>query len=302
MNINELRFIVAVAQEKNFRRAAELSFVSQPALSTAIQKLERELMVQIFERSRTEVTITPIGLQIVEQAKRALEEIERIRQLAQQVRNPLEGPFRLGAIYTVGPYLLPDLIPCLHTVAPLMPLIVEENTTDQLQEQLRTGAIDAAIVALPFDVPGIETRPLYAEEFEVVVPKAHRWAKRKSIGVNELSEERVLILTSVHCFATQVLASCPKLSGRRDGVQQGNSLETIRNMVASGLGITVLPASANSAKYRSPLLKVIPFHAPIPLRHIGLAWRKRFSRREALDAIQNAAGQLALPGITVETL
>ena len=284
MNINELRFIVAVAQEKNFRRAAELSYVSQPALSTAIQKLEHELSVQIFERSRTEVSITPIGMQIVEQAKRVLEEIERIKQLAQQVRNPLEGPFRLGAIYTVAPH---------------MPLIVEENTTDQLQEQLRTGAIDAAIVALPFDVPGIETRALYTEEFEVVIPKGHRWAKRKSIGVNELCEERVLILTSVHCFTTQVLESCPKLSARGDSVQQGNSLETIRNMVASGLGITVLPASANSVKYRSPLLKVIPFHAPIPLRHIGLAWRKRFSRSEALDAIQHAAAQLALPGITV---
>lgn len=300
MNINELRYIVAIAQEKNFRRAAKTCYVSQPALSTAIQKLEAELSVQLFERSRTEVAITPVGQQIVEQAKRVLEEIERIRQLAQRGQNPLAGPLRLGAIYTVGPYLLPDLIPCLHALAPDMPLMVEENTTDQLEEQLRTGAIDVAIVALPFHVPGIATRPLYTEDFEVVVPKTHRWAKRKTVGAEELKQERVLMLTSVHCFTTQILDSCPDLGSRNDAVQQGNSLETIRNMVASGLGITVLPASANSKKYRSPLLKVIPFHAPIPVRHIGLAWRKRFSRTEVLDVIHEAADEITLHGVTAQ--
>ncbi|MDE2344367.1 MAG: LysR family transcriptional regulator [Betaproteobacteria bacterium] len=297
MNINELRYIVAVAQTRNFRRAAEKCFVSQPALSTAVQKLEEELGLRIFERSRTEVSITPNGERIVSQAALILEEVERLRLMARQGTDPLMGPLRLGVIHTVGPYLLPDLIAQLHRSAPEMPLQVEENTTARLEEELRQGALDVAIVALPLGAPALATRPLYSEPFEVVVPKNHRWAGRASISSAELGEEQVLLLPSVHCFSTQVVETCPELGVKHALVQQGNSLETLRNMVASGMGITVLPATANSSKYRSPLLEIIPFESPVPSRQIGMAWRKSFSRIAALDAIAAGVRHLKLRGL-----
>jgi LysR family hydrogen peroxide-inducible transcriptional activator len=298
MNINELRYIVAVAQTRNFRRAAEKCFVSQPALSTAVLKLEEELGVRLFERSRAEVSVTTVGLLIVEKAAQVLEEVEQIKLLARQGKNPLVGPLKLGAIHTVSPYLLPDLIAQLHRSAPEMPLMVEESTTAQLETQLRNGALDVALIALPFSSPGILTQPLYTEYFEVVVPKGHRWSGRASISPAELSEEQVLLLPSVHCFSTQVVETCPELGAKHAAVQQGNSLETLRNMVASGMGITVLPASANSTKYRSALLDVIPFKAPRPVRHIGMAWRKSFSRPEVLQVIRAGVARLKLRGIT----
>ncbi len=298
MNINELRYIVTVAQTRNFRRAAEKCFVSQPALSTAVLKLEEELGVRLFERSRSEVSITTVGQLIVEKAAQVLEEVEQIRLLARQGKNPLVGPLKLGAIHTVGPYLLPDLIAQIHRSAPEMPLGGEENTTAHLEAQLRNGALDVALIALPFSAPGILTQALYTEYFEVVVPKGHRWSGRASVSSPELSEEQVLLLPSVHCFSTQVVETCPDLGSKHAAVQQGNSLETIRNMVASGMGITVLPASANSPKYRSTLLEISPFKAPPPVRHIGMAWRKSFSRPEVLKVIREGVARLKLRGIT----
>lgn len=288
MNLNELRYIVAVAQERNFRRAAERAFVSQPALSLAIQKLEDELDVQLFERSRTEVKITPIGAQIVEQAQRVLEEAAKIKALARQGQDQLIGPVHVGTIYTIGPYLLPELIPVLHETAPQMPLEVEENVTASLDQLLRNGRIDAAIIALPFEVPGVKVRELYDEPFALVVPKTHPWAKRKSVSAEELSSERVLLLSSGHCFSNQVVEACPELQRRGGEVLQGNSLETIRNMVASGLGITVLPCSSLVERYMSPMLKVIPFKAPVPFRRVALAYRKSFAREQAMDALVDA--------------
>lgn len=288
MNLNELRYIVAVAQERNFRRAAERAFVSQPALSLAIQKLEDELGVQLFERSRTEVKITPIGEQIVEQAQRVLEEAAKIKTLARQGQDQLIGPVHVGTIYTIGPYLLPELIPVLHETAPRMPLEVEENVTASLDQLLRNGRIDAAIIALPFEVPGVKVRELYDEPFALVVPKTHPWAKRKTVQADELSSEKVLLLSSGHCFSNQVVEACPELQRRGGEVLQGNSLETIRNMVASGLGITVLPCSALVERYMSPMLKVIPFKAPVPFRRVALAYRKSYAREQAMDALVEA--------------
>lgn len=297
MNLNELRYIVAVAQERNFRRAAERAFVSQPALSLAIQKLEDELGVQLFERSRTEVKITPIGEQVVEQAQRVLEEAAKIKALARQGQDQLVGSMRVGTIYTIGPYLLPELIPVLHERAPQMPLEVEENVTASLDQLLRNGRIDAAIIALPFEVPGVKVRELYDEPFALVVPKTHPWAKRKSVQADELSSEKVLLLSSGHCFSNQVVEACPELQRRGGEVLQGNSLETIRNMVASGLGITVLPCSALVERYMSPLLKVVPFKAPVPFRRVALAYRKSFSREQAMDALVDAIHALDIPCI-----
>jgi LysR family hydrogen peroxide-inducible transcriptional activator len=284
MSLTELKFIVAVAQERNFRRAAEKCFVTQPALSLAIKKLEEELNVIIFERSRSDVTMTEIGEQIVEQAEKVLEETARIKQLAELGKNQLKGILKLGLIHSIGPYLLPEIIPILRKTAPEMPLEVEENLTANLETQLKNGVIDVAIIALPFDVAGLQYKALYDEEFDVVVPSTHHWAKRKHIKPEELSDEKVLLLNSGHCFSNQVTQACPELS-RKGEILQGNSLETIRNMVASNLGITVLPCSATAARYHNPLLKVIPFAAPAPTRRIAIAWRKSFVRLEAVEKI-----------------
>lgn len=287
MTLVELKFLVAVAQERNFRRAAEKCYVTQPALSLAIKKLEEELKVIIFERSRTDVKTTEIGEQIVEQASRVLEEAARIKQLAELGKNQLKGALKLGLIHSVGPYLLPEIIPILRKTAPEMPLEVEENLTANLENQLKNGVIDVAIIALPFNVAGLQYRVLYDEEFDVVVPSHHHWATRKNIWPEELSDEKVLLLNSGHCFSNQVTQACPELS-RKGEVLQGNSLETIRNMVASNLGITVLPCSATAARYHNPLIKVIPFVSPAPTRRIAIAWRKSFVRLEALDKIAEA--------------
>lgn len=296
MTLTELRFIVAVAQERNFRRAAEKCFISQPALSLAVQKLEDELGLKIFERSKSEVALTPVGMEIVEQAQRVLEEAEHIREIAAQGKDQLSTPLRIGVIHSIGPYLLPDLIPALKKVAPHMPLLVEENITANLDLQLRNGKLDVIVIALPFGDSGILTRPLYDEAFEVVVDSEHRWVQRRSIKPTELAEEKVLLLDSGHCYSNQVDEACPG-SRKNDSVQHGTSLETIRNMVASGLGITVLPASANSARYRSKLLNVIPFTKPVPSRRIALAWRKSYSRTQAVEALAQAITQAKVTGI-----
>jgi len=288
MTLNELRYIVAVAQEKNFGRAAQRCFISQPALSVAIQKLEEELQTQLFERGKSEITVTPVGERIVEQAHKVLEEAARIRDIAQAGRNQLAGLFRLGAIYTVAPYLLPDLVPALNALAPDMPLEIEENITEQLEAALKTGRIDAAIIALPFEPPGFATEFLYEEPFQVVVPQRHPWAKRKTIDPSELAGEHAILLNVGHCFRDQVLESCPELNRGDAPVTRSNSLETIRNMVASGLGISVLPRDALTPKYHSRLVVPVPFAKPVPSRRIALAYRKSFPRPAAIAAIRAA--------------
>jgi LysR family hydrogen peroxide-inducible transcriptional activator len=288
MTFNELRYLVAIAQERSFGRAAQRCFVSQPALSVAIQKLEEELGAQLFERGKTEVTVTPVGERIVEQAQKVLEEAARIRDIAQAGRNQLVGSFRLGVIYTVAPYLLPDLIPALHQRAPEMPLEIEENFTEQLELALKSGRVDAAIIALPFHPPGVSTDFLYEEPFQVVVPQRHRWAKRKTIQPSELATEHTILLNVGNCFRDQVLDACRELNRPDAQVTRTNSLETIRNMVASGLGVSVLPRDALTPKYHSRLVVPVAFAKPVPSRRIALAYRKSFPRPAAIAAIRDA--------------
>jgi LysR family hydrogen peroxide-inducible transcriptional activator len=287
MTLIELKFVVAVAHERNFRRAAEKCFITQPALSLGIKKLEEELGVMIFERGRTEVTPTEIGSKIIEQATMLLDQATKLKEMAKLGTNQLNGQFKLGMIHSVGPYLLPEIIPILRNTAPNMPLEVEENLTSNLETQLRNGLIDAAIIALPFDLPGVQLQELYDEDFVVVVPSGHHWAKKKIVYPDELSEEKVLLLNSGHCFSNQVTQACPELS-RKGEILQGNSLETIRNMVASNLGITVMPSTATGSRYNNPLIKVIPFAKPAPTRRIAIAWRKSFVRLQAVEKIRQA--------------
>lgn len=298
MTLSELRFVVAVAKERNFRRAAERCFVTQPALSLAIKKLEEELGVLIFERSHTEVTPTTIGERIVEQAIKTLEEAARVKEIALQGSNQLIGSIKLGVIYSIGPYLLPHMIPTLRVLAPEMPLDVEENLTAVLENQLKSGVIDVAIVALPFEMPSIKVELLYEEAFVVAVPVQHPWANLKCIHAEALADEKVLLLNSGHCFSNQVVEACPSLS-KRGEVLQGNSLETIRNMVASNLGITVLPASSVEPRYANPLIKVIPFAEPIPKRQVAIASRKSYGRDKAVAQLVKAIKQIRSNSIKI---
>ena len=300
MTLSELRYLVAVAQARHFGRAADRCFVSQPTLSVAIRKLEDELGVQLIERGGNEVTLTSIGEQVVEQAQRVLEESQRIKAIVEQGRDPLVGPLRMGTIYTVGPYLLPTLVPALRRAAPHMPLILQENYTARLLESLRRGELDVIILASPFDESGLNVIPLYDEPFYVAMAPDHAWTSRAVIDTAELTEQTVLLLSSGNCFRDQILAACPALSnGQRDHPWQktleGSSLDTIRYMVASGIGITVLPASAAMLD-RTLVSK--PLREPTPSRRIVLASRKRFARASVLPVLQQTLSQLKLPGTT----
>jgi LysR family hydrogen peroxide-inducible transcriptional activator len=294
MTLNELRYIVAVARERHFGRAAEACFISQPTLSVAVKKLEEELGLSLFERRKGEVTVTPVGEQIVAQAQRVLEEASSIRQLARLGQDQLDGPLRLGAIYTIGPYLLPHLIPVLAERAPKMPLVIEENYTSVLSEKLKRGELDAIIISLPFDEPGVETRPLYREPFVLLLPSSHPLNAAPTLDIHGLGKEDVLLLGAGHCFRDQVLEVCPDCMHRRSETSpaqtlEGGSLETIRYMVASGLGITILPCSAAGAeRFSERLLSVKRFDNEVPSRVVALAWRKSFPRPDAIDALTEA--------------
>ncbi len=295
MTLTELRYVVAVAEERHFGRAAERCFVSQPSLSASVKNLEEELGVRLFERGKRGVLLTEAGEQIVAQARRALEEAARVKLLARQGRDPLKGVLRLGIIHTVAPYLLPDLVGALRRAAPEMPLDVEENLTANLDRMLRAGELDAVVLALPHEAPGMETVPLYEEEFRVLAPARHALARMRSIEVNKLDAGELLLLPVGHCFRDQVLEACPEFSRPPEPGRQGNSLETLRSMVASGLGVTVLPATALTPRHANPLVKPVPFSPPRPTRRIALAWRRGFHRAPALELLARTIRGLDLP-------
>lgn len=295
MTLQELRYVVAVAEERNFRRAADRVFVSQPSLSASVKKLEGELGVRLFERGPREVLLTEAGEQVVAQARRVLEEAARVRQVAREKRDPLRGVLRLGVIHTIAPYLLPGLVAALRTAAPAMPLDIEENITSSLDQMLRGGLIDVAVLALPYAAPGVEVVPLYDEAFRVVVPARHAWARRRAVAAPELRDQNLLLLSIGHCFRDQVLDACSEFARPAPPGKQGNSLETLRSMVASGLGVSVLPATALTERHASPLLKAVDFAPPAPMRRVAAAFRADFPRRAAVRAIAQAVPGLGLP-------
>lgn len=304
MTLTELRYIVMLARERHFGRAAEKCHVSQPTLSVALKKVEQRHGVILFERSSSDVRLTPIGEKIARQAEKVLEEADRLTELAVQGKDPLVGSLRLGVIYTIAPYLLPRLIPALHSRAPLMPMYLHENFTVSLAEQLRRGDLDVIIVALPFSEPGIVSYPVYDEAFCVVLPTEHPLAAQSAIPPNQVAAENLLLLGKGNCFRDQVVQACPHLSetGGLEGAIEGSSLETVRHMVASGAGISVAPVSAaKSWAQNEPPLQFRPFTDPAPFRRVVIAWRATFPRPKAIDALRAAildappAGVSALP-------
>jgi LysR family hydrogen peroxide-inducible transcriptional activator len=284
MTLSELRFVVSVAQEKNFRRAAAKSFVSQPALSLAIKKIENELGVLIFERNRMGISLTTVGEKIVNQAQIVLEEADKIKAISIAEKNTKQVEVKIGLIYSIAPYLLPSIIPLVKSSCPEIILEAEEDITTNLIKKLEEGSIDAAIIALPFVVPGIETQPLYDEPFKVLIPTKHPWNNKQKINAKELKNEKILLLDNTHCFSMQVREACPGISDKAE-VQAGTSLETIRNMVASNLGISILPQSATANNYSNDLINILPFESPIPFRRVAMAFRRGSSKQTSLVKI-----------------
>ena len=284
MTLSELRFVVSVAQEKNFRRAAAKSFVSQPALSLAIKKIENELGVLIFERNRMGISLTTVGEKIVNQAQIVIEEVDKIKAISVTEKNTQQVEVKIGLIYSIAPYLLPSIIPLVKNSSPEIILEAEEDITTNLIKKLEEGSIDAAIIALPFVVPGIETQPLYDEPFKVLIPTKHPWNNKQKINAKELKNEKILLLDNTHCFSMQVREACPGISDKAE-VQAGTSLETIRNMVASNLGISILPQSATANNYSNDLINILPFESPIPFRRVAMAFRRGSSKQSSLGKI-----------------
>lgn len=303
MTLTELKYVIAVARERHFGRAAESCFVSQPSLSVAVKKLEEELGVSIFERRASDIAVTPIGAQIIAQAQKVLEEARRITEIAHQGQDPLSGPLRLGVIYTIGPYLLPGLIREMSGDMPKMPLFLEENFTSELLVKLRNGQIDVAVMADTIHDTGLMTAAVYEESFVVAVPSHHPWVNRNYVGPDELKDQTMLLLGAGHCFRDQILGVCPdinRFNANASTVQrtvEGSSLQTICHMVAQGLGITVLPASAVPyLQGLSSTVKIIPFKDPAPSRKVLLCWRKSYPRMAAVEALLSAMRRLDLPG------
>jgi len=308
MTLTELKYIVAVARERHFGRAADACHVSQPTLSVAVKKLEEELDLKIFERNANEVTVTPLGDEIVRQAQVVLEQAAAVKEIAKRGKDPLAGPLRLGVIYTIGPYLLPDLVRQVIALTPQMPLVLQENFTVKLLEQLRLGEIDCAILAEPFPDTNLAIAPLYDEPFVAAVPATHPLAGEASITTEQIKQETMLLLGNGHCFRDHVLEVCPEFAryaSDAEGIRrsfEGSSLETIKHMVAAGMGVTLVPqlsvpTGGGVHPLESTHIRYLPFANDVPKRRVVLAWRRSFTRYEAIAALRNAIYACALPGV-----
>lgn len=291
MTLNELKYVVAVAQEGSFGEAAAACYVSKPTLSVAVKKLEEELGSTLFERRHGGICITEVGEKVIEQAKKVLAEAGTLRELAQLDTGQVDKPLRMGTIFTIGPYLFPFLIGKLAESAPEMPLIIDEHYPADLKEKLKQGVLDAVVVALPFQEQGLVTLPLYEEPFVVALPHHHPLAAKEAIEYADLQGEQILLLKRGHCFRDQVLSICPECDereGHQGGIIEAGSLEALRYMVASGLGIAVLPCSAASMHRLEELVTIKPFAGESPTRTVALAWRKSFPRSKAITAVREA--------------
>lgn len=302
MTLTDLRYLIALARERHFGRAAEACHVSQPTLSIAIKKVEDELGIALFERHRHEVLMTLGGESIIQQARRVLEEMEVLNVAAQAARDEFAEPFKLGAIFTTAPDLFPPLVRALKAGGSGLMLYLEENYTHVLTEKLSHGELDAIILAAPFDAPETHVQALYQEDFELLLPIDHAWAQRKSIASTELHANTMLLLGEGHCFRDQILEACPHLghtagNPKNSMMSSASSLSTLRHMVASGLGLTLIPASAASTLTAGHEV-VSRALMPAPSRQIIIAWRRRFPRPQAIKALLAALQGLHLAGTT----
>ncbi len=311
MNLTALKYAVSLAREKHFGRAAEACEVSQPTLSIAIKKLEEELNVQLFERTTTAVAVTPLGEEILHQAQAALERAADILEISRRGHDPLTGPLKLGALSTISPYLAPALMTRMMSRAPRMPLILTEDDAPHLVEMLRAGEIDAAILSNPHHDPTLRIVDLYDEPFLVALPVGHPLARREQIGCADLQREKLLLPEVGDCLRDHMLKACPEFARMGlantglPGNLRGSSLETIKHMVAAGMGVTLLPrlsvplqppgtdgvAPAETLCYR-PLAGTPPV-----VRRVVLAWRRSYTREAAMDLLLQTIRDCELPGV-----
>lgn len=286
LKLKDLRYLVALADERHFGRAAQRSYVSQPTLSAQLKKLEDYLGVQLVERQPKQVTLTEAGEQIVARARRILEASDEVLALARSHRDPLAGKLRMALLPTIGPYLLPRVAREIHKALPRLELQLYEYQTAPMLEKLHTGQIDLGILALPVDMDGLEARQLYEEPFALAVPAQHRLAKKKDVTVDDLKDETLLLLEDGHCLRDQALEVCSRVGMQEKQDFRATSLETLRQMVATGAGVTLLPELASRGAYGSARGVVLrPFARPAPVRHVGAVWRKTTARKPAIEAL-----------------
>jgi len=286
IKLKDLRYLVAVADSRHFGRAAQACFVSQPTLSAQLKKLEDYLGVQLIERQPGSVTLTEAGEQIVSRARRILEASDEVVTLAKAHRDPLSGRLRLALLPTIGPYLLPRVSQPIRKALPRIELRLYEFQTAQMLEKLAAGDIDVGILALPVELDGLEARELYAEAFMVAVPDQHPLARKASVRVDDLKGETLLLLEDGHCLRDQALEVCNRIGLHEKQDFRATSLETLRQMVATGAGVTLLPELAVSGAYGNARgVAIRPFTRPAPVRHVGAIWRKTSARRAAIEAL-----------------
>jgi LysR family transcriptional regulator, hydrogen peroxide-inducible genes activator len=286
LKLKDLRYLVAVADCRHFGRAAERCCVSQPTLSAQVKKLEEYLGVQLIERQPNNVSLTAAGEQIVSRARRILEASDEVVTLARSHRDPLAGRLRLALLPTIGPYLLPRVSQALRKGVPRLELQLYEYQTAQMLEKLQGGEIDVGILALPVDMEGLAARELYVEPFIVALPDQHKLARRESLRTDDLSDETLLLLEDGHCLRDQALEVCSRVAVREKQDFRATSLETLRQMVATGAGVTLLPEMASRGAYGNAKgVTIRPFARPAPVRHVGAVWRKTTARGPAIDAV-----------------
>ncbi len=286
IKLKDLRYLVAVADARHFGRAAQRCFVSQPTLSAQLKKLEASLGVQLIERQPSNVALTDAGRQIVERARRIIEACDEVGALARSHRDPLAGTLRVALLPTIGPYLLPHVTRPIQCELPRLRLYLHEYQTAPMLAKLRAGELDLGILALPVELEGLEALELYSEPFVAALPARHRLARRERIHASDLAGEPVLLLEEGHCLRDQALAVCSQAGAREQQDFRATSLETLRQMVAAGAGITLLPQLATEGTYGSARgVAVVPFARPAPTRRVGAVWRKTTARRAAIDAL-----------------
>ncbi len=288
MTLQELRYLVALADKGHFVRAAEACHVGQPTLSTQLKKLEDYLGVTLFERNKHQLRLTPIGEQIVERARIALDVVEEIRQLARRDHDPMSGALRVGVIPTLGPYLIPHILPAIRAIACRLHLYLREDLTVNLLERLRQGTLDALLLALPVRGEDIDSIALFREAFVVALPKGHALTSRQHIDQAALAGENVLLLEEGHCMRDQALAICGETSSEQREELKATSIETLRQMVAAGVGCTLLPrlaAMPGIGLVDNAMVELRPFASPEPTRTIGLVWRHRYPREATVRGL-----------------
>ncbi|MGV6871518.1 LysR substrate-binding domain-containing protein [Pseudochelatococcus sp. B33] len=294
MNLRELQYLVALAQHRNFGRAAEVCLVSQPTLSTQIRKLEEELGVALVERAPRNVMLTAAGVEIVERARRALHEIEQIRVTARRCRQPGAGSVRLGVFPTLGPYLLPHVVPRIGERFPRLELLLVEDKSDVLLERLDAGGLDAAILATPVQHAQLHCEALFDEPFLLAVPRRHPLARRATIDVAELARHDLMLLEDGHCLREQALDVCHLAGGAEAARFRATSLETLRQMVLAGSGITLLPQLAATAPVpHAEGIRLLRFSGTPPGRQVALFWRKSSALDDVLAAVAGIVREVA---------